>query len=1011
MGIDKEQTRPKRFFLGWDRPVVDLAVEHLLARIDGGQGEASWVDLSDLLVVVPTRNAGRRLREALAIAVSDQGGALLPPQVRVPEDFLRAEKGSTKVAGPTAARLAWIECLQEINLDEYEVLFPVKPPEQGFAWATKVAGELAHARAALAEGGMLVRDLLGGEMGEALPERERWENIARLETRVSEALDRVGLAEPEGAKIKAARSWEMSDEVKGIILMVAPDPLNLAIEAIKLDSQRRQVKVSVCIHAPESLAGAFDPWGRPEAEFWQQRILLEPGEEHIYLAANPEGQKEAMLAFLRKRREQEKMARHAVAVGCADGDVLPLLRRGLQQAGVAVFDPDGEAFRKHTLYHFLANFSKLLRDGRFRDFLEMLRNPAWLDSLEGQFKETKVPNAEGQSTAEERARFDVAHILQAFDSLYERVLPGSFDEALEALRRDRDQDNEHRRPLPGQWLVGDAVKVMLTRFHDLPLADAFAALLADWLGKRQLRPDEADAHLLLTIAERSRFLAEEMSQVIEGSARIDPADLFELLLEDLAELRYYPGDRHASDLELQGWLELPWESADDLVICGFNDGLLPASVVGDMFLPESARRLLGLKNNEDRFARDLYLLESMLTWRLQRGNAVRLVVGKVTGSGDLLKPSRLLFQCGDSDLPRRALRLFAEDPDLSGEEESVPAWNLAWKLQPPFDRARLVDKEPTTLSATTFSSYLACPFRFILKRILGMEEVDTKKMEMDARDFGSLCHSALEVLAAGSNLAVETNYEEVCQALVEALGEVVRQHYGPRPPATILLQAEVAANRLKLAARYHVDALNEGWQVVATERVFGKEDGEWLVAGMPLTGMIDRIEKNTEGRYRLIDYKTSGRASSAFEAHLQILKRTESAQDFPDWMLYELPEDGKTYRWINLQLPVYCLWAEQHLAGEGKVDCAYVNLPKAMGDGGYSPWQGGMDGPLLRSARRCAEGVVGQVQKGHFWPPTEKIKYDDFEKLGFPGFVDSLDESAFEKVFAASPDKQIGGDQ
>lgn len=1002
MIVEQALIQAEQVFLGWDRPVVDLAVEHLLGQIEKQQATADWVDLSDLVVVVPTRNAGRRLREALAIAVSDKGGALLPPQVKVPEDFLRSELGTKRVASSTAAQLAWIEELRAIDLDEYDVLFPVKPPEQGFSWACKVADELISARSALAEGGLLVADLLNAGRFEDLPERDRWQEIGKLEHRVIERLKRAGLEEPEAAKITVAQTWQVPDEVRKIILLALPDPLQLALDAITAGVREREMEVEVCIHAPESLQQAFDGWGRPVAAFWQQRILADLENGHIYLAADAEGQKEGVLGFLRNRREQEEMAEHAVAVGCADGDVLPVLKRALQDAGVEVFDPDGEPFRKHSLYHFVLSFSKLLRENRFRDFLELLRNPVWLDSLALQ---SAAFTKKCDESEQGRVGFDAAGLLRVFDSLNERVMPGSLDDAAEALRRDRDRDDPYHRPLPEQWLSLDAVTLMLKRFHNEPFAEAFISLLRDWFGNRQVRSNEADAQLLSSIAERSRSLAEEMSLVMGGDGRVDAGEIFELLIEALAEQRYYPGDRHASDLELQGWLELPWEVADDLVVSGFNDGLVPAAVIGDMFLPESARVVIGLKNNEDRFARDLYLLESMLAWRLPQGHSVKLVLGKLSSGGDLLKPSRLLFQCEDQVLAARALRLFAEEVELSGAKEAVPAWNLSWKLQPPFDREFLVDKKPNSLSGTAFTAFLSCPFRFILKRILRMEDVNTKKMEMDAMDFGSLCHQALEILAAGSDLAEESSYDVVNKALEAALRAELRERFGERPPATVLMQAEVAINRLQLAARHHVDALNEGWQVIATEKVFGKGDEQWLLAGMPVTGTIDRIEKNAEGQYRLIDYKTSGKASSAFEAHLKPLGRGETAEDYPDWMLYELPEDGKTYRWVNLQLPVYCLWAQRHLveeADQALVNCAYVNLPKALGDGGYSPWPGGMDASLLRSAKTCAEGVIEEVKRGQFWPPTAKVKYDDFERLGFPDFIASLDEVAFEKVFSVS---------
>ncbi len=991
---------PKQIFLDWRRPVVDLAAEYLLSQVK--TDAVSWIDLSNLLVVVPTRNAGRRLREALALAVEKSGGGagLLPPQLRVPEDFLSGENASNRVASSTAAQLAWIEQLKTIDLDDYEVLFPVKPPEQSFSWASKVASELAHARSALAEGGLLARDLPNGEKGDELPERERWLEIARLEGLVIEALDQADLQEPEAAKIITARSWQVPDDAEKIILMALPDPLQLAIDAVVAGVGKSAVELEVCIHAPASMAEAFDQWGRPQAEFWQRRILTGLKDDHIFLAADAEGQTQAVLNFLRSRRDQTRMGQHAVAVGSADSDVVPVLKQALLDAGVQVFDPDGEPFRKHSLYHFLDNFCKLLRDGRYQDFLELLRNPTWLDSLAKRFE--AMPSLEVRE-GQDKSYFDPAGVLQAFDSLYERVLPGSLDEAMQALRRDRERDESYHRPLAGQWVVGDAVAGLLENFKKQSFAQAFGALLEEWLGGRQVRADEAEALLLPAVAERSCHLAEEMSQVLGGKTNFDPADLFDLILQSLASLRYYPGDRHASDLELQGWLELPWESADDLVISGFNDGLVPAAVVGDMFLPESARNLLALKSNEQRFARDLYLLESMLGWRLQGDHSVQVVVGKVTSTGDLLKPSRLLFQCVDEDLPQRALRLFAGDADASGAEKPVSAWNLSWKLQPPFDREYLLQHLPKTISATSFSGFLACPFRFILKRMLRMEEVNCKKMEMDARDFGNLCHRALEVLSAGSSLAEEASYDLVYQALVDSLHQQVKTFYGEQPSATILLQAEVASNRLQLAARHHVAALKDGWEVVATEKVFGKEDGGWLLAGMPVTGTIDRIEKNEAGCYRLIDYKTSSKASSAFEAHLQPLPRGKTEQDYPEWLTYELPENGKIYRWVNLQLPVYALWAEQHLAaeaGKGLVDCAYVNLPKALSEGGYDGWPGGMDSVLLRSARACAVGVIEQVQKGHFWPPADKVKYDDFKSLGFPNFIDSLDLDAFAKVFA-----------
>ena len=62
-------------FLGWDRPALPSAVAWLCERFSVDAA----VDLSEVLVVVPGRQAGRRLTELLIDATDASGLELLPP--------------------------------------------------------------------------------------------------------------------------------------------------------------------------------------------------------------------------------------------------------------------------------------------------------------------------------------------------------------------------------------------------------------------------------------------------------------------------------------------------------------------------------------------------------------------------------------------------------------------------------------------------------------------------------------------------------------------------------------------------------------------------------------------------------------------------------------------------------------------------------------------------------------------------------------------------------------------
>ena len=103
----------EREFLGWDQPFLTRAVEWLLERRD---------DLPGMLVVVPTSQSGRRLRETLAAAT----GALLSPKVVTPGWFLQTR--DDEAAADWMEQVAWVEVLEAVaDWPAYEALFPAPP--------------------------------------------------------------------------------------------------------------------------------------------------------------------------------------------------------------------------------------------------------------------------------------------------------------------------------------------------------------------------------------------------------------------------------------------------------------------------------------------------------------------------------------------------------------------------------------------------------------------------------------------------------------------------------------------------------------------------------------------------------------------------------------------------------------------------------------------------------------------------------------------------------------------
>ena len=237
-----------------------------------------------------------------------------------------------------------------------------------------------------------------------------------------------------------------------------------------------------------------------------------------------------------------------------------------------------------------------------------------------------------------------------------------------------------------------------------------------------------------------------------------------------------------------GWLELPFLDADELIITGFNEGRVPESVVGHAFLPDRLRRGLGLADNESRTARDREILRLAVQCRAE--GAVRVSFRAIDAKGDVLKPSRLLFDCADdAELVARVKRFYGV---RAGTEEAKAAdlperWRL--KLEIPPDRKPLEFTSPSSLDL-----YLRCPFTYCLKKTFGEKE-DDRADELDPSEFGNLAHDALELWGAGP-LKDSEDADAIATELAAHVDGILGKRFGTSIPAIVALQGESMKRRL-----------------------------------------------------------------------------------------------------------------------------------------------------------------------------------------------------------------------
>ena len=958
-----------RVFLDWSQPFLPSLAVWLLA----GAPRIPAPDLSNTVVVLPTAAAGRSLREHLARLTLES--AMLLPHIITPDVILTwASAAADSVAGRGEEIAAWASVLTSLKLEQWRALFPVDPVAQDIRWATGAAADLLKLRRTLEEGGRNLAQAAAA-LGPAHPEAARWSSLAKLEAMAVTRLEVGGWQDPITVRLAAARAPVLPEGVTRVVVAGVPDSIHLVRLALEKIAETPSFNLTIVIHAPESAGASFDAWGRPNPEVWtRQEIKLPKGNDSVTLTTRPEDAAGILLEALTNPK-----TRDTTVIGTADPEVSAPLRRRAAAAKIEVYDPDGLPLLEHEISWLLQSLTQLLRTGSWAAASQLLRVPDVLAAA---------------------CRRGHLQSLEAWDDFQSERLPQNLSQAAPLARHwseARHGDNPTEASPADHWRHPDLPGMLewfqrtLTALKNAPLPTAVATFLETLYRGRKFA----------TPADRQRFThalaawQEALESVERGAAAflpgLSPADRLELAGSMVRDNRLYaphPENAYA----LHGWLELPWQDAPHIIIAGMNEGMVPDSVQGDAWLPDSVRALLDLKTNETRLARDSYLLTAMIAGRRGHGS-IRLLAGRMTSAGDPLKPSRLLLRCSAVDLPSRALRLFPREITTESDRPPSPPWHRAWTLKLPMPRpdAKVFQR----LSVTAFGDYLKCPFRFYLKHGLKMEGVDASITELEANTVGNIFHNTMEAFHKTAQRD-SSDAAEIARILHAEFDNTIAETYGSSLTIPVVMQLEVIRNCLTKAAEIHAAESEKGWRFEQVEMAFPT-----LVRlqGTEIRGRIDLIQRHPQEGYRILDYKTSSTAKHPAEAHLKAVTskaaqealRTSAIGHFAT-----VEHRGKVHVWQNLQLPLYARIMADHYGVE-KVGVGYINLPRAVNEARLEMWED-IDEPLLESAWQCAKGVISNIQQGIFWPPGPKVQYDDFESLVFQDAESSFDSTALKRV-------------
>ena len=879
-----------RYFLGWDRPILPAAAEWLWERYAGSSRPC--------LVVVPTARAGRRLLEILAErAEASSAGPWLPPTIetvgRVPETLCALEEDA---AGDWDAMLARVASLRQAGPATLEPLVPRPPAASDTLGWWRLAERLAQLSDDLAASQLTPAEVLQRaseleiDLGLSEP---RWRALAELEQRYRAML---GRADRQQARAAAISGESCKSELPVVLIGVVD--LSKQLHAILSQVEN----VTALVPAPAEHAAGFDAIGGLVAGYWLSQPLSTPGPTFV---PQPADQAVAVVEAL----AGWSASPDEISIAVGDEPSAPAMQRTLELAGapsrVAAGTPlrrSGPALALELLSRFAAtsSFDDLAAIARHPDLEPLLGEEDWPSRLDDFASTFLQADLESDQAGPAEGRESLAPLRQSLAAL----LPDGCDREL-TLPEWAPPIAELLEAIYGRS------ELLLPRDHDrIEAITALGKALRDLAGLDASSPQM----IRLPFDQAVGLLLDQASQINLPPASIGPA------------------------VELLGFLELPWDDAPHAAITDLNEGQLPATRQGDAFLPDTLRQSLGMPDAATRFARDRLLLQITLRSRPE----TRLFACRSSPAGDPRVPSRLLL-AGDRD--QRADRL----RDYYPKESQLPAaprvrllepgGQSRFLIPPPLMSQRVIDSLPVT----AFRDYLACPYRFYLKHVERLGELDDRAVELDALAYGSLAHDVLEAFGR-SDTAHAADPGKIETFLRDTLDTLAAHRFGARARPAVRVQIEQIRERLNVFAKQQARLTQAGWQI-RRDLLETSLEAKLTIDGRPFTlrGKIDRVDEHPQLGFRLLDYKTSDAGHKPEKTHV---RRGE---------------------WIDLQLPLY----RQLIEPLGVTDAAlgYINLPKDPADAGLKLAQWSAD--ELGLAMRVRDLVVMQVRQQKFWPPRE----------------------------------------
>ena len=361
---------------------------------------------------------------------------------------------------------------------------------------------------------------------------------------------------------------------------------------------------------------------------------------------------------------------------------------------------------------------------------------------------------------------------------------------------------------------------------------------------------------------RAYTLVNRLNALVEsGDLQVSDTTLQRLVNQLIQQTTIPFHGEPAEGLQVMGVLETRNLDFEHVLLLSCNEGNMPKGVNDSSFIPHSIRQAYELTTVENKVSIYAYYFHRLL----QRAKDVTILWNNATEDGQRGEMSRFMLQ------------LLVESRQHITQHTLQSGKSIARYTPAPIEKTPhvldLLNQQfigpDALLSPSAINKYMRCQLQFYYRYIAGIKEPDepADEQELDNRIFGNIFHQAADTLY--HQLPKHVTREALDQLLKSkiAIGKAVDDAFHEELPHALigglhLINREVIIRYLRQLIE--IDKALAPFDILGLEcdvyRELAVTDGQ--SAGslqLRLGGRIDRLDQMSDGRIRVVDYKTSSK--------------------------------------------------------------------------------------------------------------------------------------------------------